>query len=101
MLNKYRPTRRRYQLIDQSSFTFPVMARRGEYAVLHINNDHSFILYAFPSVTPKQRIYFIPFLLHVAGVFHVGHLFAGLRPKADQALRNAVQLLNDAFPAES
>ncbi|TCT92590.1 hypothetical protein EDC48_101401, partial [Gibbsiella quercinecans] len=55
MLNKYRPTRRCYQLIDQISFTFPVMARRSEYAVLHINNDHSFILYAFPSPLCQDR----------------------------------------------
>lgn len=32
------------------------------------------------------------------GMFHVWHLFAGLLPEADQALRNAVRFLEDALP---
>ncbi|MBP2171228.1 acetyl esterase/lipase [Erwinia toletana] len=35
------------------------------------------------------------------GMFHVWHLFAGLLPEADQALRNAVRFLDDALPSES
>nr|WP_310616464.1 alpha/beta hydrolase [Pantoea cypripedii] len=31
------------------------------------------------------------------GMFHVWHLFAGLLPEADQALRNAVRFLDDAL----
>jgi len=31
-------------------------------------------------------------------MFHVWHLFAGLLPEADQALRNAVRFLEDALP---
>lgn len=30
------------------------------------------------------------------GMFHLWHLFAGLLPQADQALRNAVKFLDDA-----
>lgn len=33
------------------------------------------------------------------GMFHVWHLFAGLLPEADQALRNAVRFLDDALQA--
>lgn len=33
------------------------------------------------------------------GMFHVWHLFAGLLPQADEALRNAVRFLDDALTA--
>ncbi|WP_413722994.1 alpha/beta hydrolase [Sodalis sp. RH23] len=33
------------------------------------------------------------------GMFHVWHLFSGVLPEADQALRNAVRFLDDALPA--
>ncbi|WP_034943295.1 alpha/beta hydrolase [Erwinia oleae] len=34
------------------------------------------------------------------GMFHVWHLFTGLLPEADHALRNAVRFLDDALPPE-
>lgn len=34
------------------------------------------------------------------GMFHVWHIFSGLLPEADHALRNAVRFIDDAFTSE-